>query len=153
MSQVSRYWLGAAAAVCVVGALAHLAMPLGGPEWYLFFGAPPALAQMAEAGLVRPIVTCVAIAAFLLGMSAFSLSRLGYIRRIPGVRLGLFFFGVLLSVRAIAFPAIASYSPGALARVCGRCGELNAFVLVSSAVCLFIGVGFLLGVRSGRAQT
>ena len=153
MSLASRHWLSAATALCVLGALAHLAMPLGGPEWYVFFGAPPALAHMAQAGLVRPIVTCVVIAAFLLLMSAFSLSQLGYIRRIPGSRLGLLIFGIVLSVRAIAFPAVASYSPGALARVCGRCGELNAFVLVSSAVCLFIGVGFLLGVRSGRAQT
>ena len=153
MSQVSRYWLGASAALCLVGALAHLAMPLGGPEWYLFFGAPPALAHMAAAGLVRPIVTCVAIAAFLLVMSAFLLSQLGYIRRIPGVRWALLFFGIVLSARAIAFPAIASYSPGALAQVCGRCGELNSFVLLSSAACLFIGIGFLLGPWSVRAKT
>ena len=137
----------------ILGALVHLAMPLGGPEWYLYFGAPPAFARMAEAGLIRPIITCIAIAAFLLAMSGLALAQLGFIRRFPGTRLGLVLCGIFLTVRALAFPVVASYSPVSLARVCGRCGELNGFVLLSSAACLFVGVGFVLGVLTHRAKT
>jgi hypothetical protein len=137
--------LFAAGLLCAAGAVVHLAIPVGGPGWYEFFGAPPALGAMAYAGLVRPAVTCVAIAALLLAISAYAFSALGWLRPLPGRRSVLFLVGTGLMLRGAAFPIVAMQAPWQLGRVCGRCDSLNGFVLLTSALCLFIGMGFLLG--------
>ena len=147
-----RQWLSAAGLLCVAGALVHLAIPLGGPAWYEFFGAPPALASMARAGLPRPALTCVAIAAVLFAISAYAFSGSGRLRPLPGRRAVLFLVGLGLTLRGAAFPIVAMQAPWQLGRVCGRCDSLNGFVLLTSLLCLFIGMGFLLGAWRHEAR-
>ena len=145
MSRIPQWWLFASALLCVFGALLHLALPLGGPAWYRFVGAPQGVVEMAEAGLARPIVTCVVIACVLGIFAGYAFSALGFIRRLPAVRWVLGVIGVGLSVRAVWFPVLAVTEPWALSRFCGRCDSLNAFVVATSALCLLIGVGYVLG--------
>ncbi len=145
MSRVSSYWLFASALLCVLGALLHLAIPLGGPAWYSFAGAPQGLVAMAEAGLARPVVSCIVIACLLCVFAAYAFSALGFMRRLLALRFVLGVVGLGLLVRAVWFPILAVSNPWALGRFCGRCGSLNGFVVASSALCLFIGVGFMLG--------
>ena len=152
MARLSRHWMFAAGLLCAAGALVHLAIPLGGPAWYEFFGAPPALGSMARAGLARPALTCVAIAALLVAISAYAFSALGFMRPLPGLRPVLFLVGLGLTLRGAAFPIVAVQAPWQLARVCGRCDGLNGFVLLTSALCLFIGMGFLLGAWHAQAR-
>jgi hypothetical protein len=130
----------------------HLAIPVGGPAWYEFFGAPPALASMAQAGLARPALTCIAIAALLAAICAYAFSALGSLRPLPGLRSVLFVVGMGLTLRGAAFPIVALQAPWQLGRVCGRCDGLNGFVLLTSALCLFIGMGFLVGAWRLRAR-
>ena len=145
MPHVSRAWLFASGLLCAVGALVHLAIPLGGPAWYRLAGAPQGLVAMAEAGSARPVVSCVVIA-FLLGVCAsYAFSALGFVRRLPSARLVLGLIGVVLSLRAVWLPILVVQNPWTLGRFCGRCSSLNGFVLASSALCLFIGIGYLLG--------
>lgn len=145
MSRISRYWLFASGLLCIAGALLHLAIPLGGPAWYSFAGAPQGLVAMAAAGLARPVVSCIVIACLLCIFAAYAFSALGFVQRLPAVRLVLGVVGLGLAVRAVWFPILAVSNPWSLGRFCGRCGSLNGFVVASSALCLFIGVGFLLG--------
>ena len=145
MTRFSRHWLLAAGLLCLAGALVHLAIPFGGPDWYEFFGAPPALAALAAEGRARPMITCALIAAVLLGISAYAFSALGRLRPLPGGRAVLLLVGLGLVSRGAAFPIVAMQSPWRLEQVCGRCDSLNGFVLLTSALCLFIGAGFLLG--------
>ena len=145
VSKFSQRWLFAAGWLCVAGALVHLAIPIGGPDWYNFFGAPPALAAMAEAGLARPVITVLAISAALFAIAAYAFSALGSLRPLPAIRPVLAIVGIGLLVRGLSFPLIASVAPEQLGRVCGRCDGLNAFVMLTSALCLFIGIGYLLG--------
>lgn len=145
MSRVSRAWLFASGLLCAIGALLHLAIPLGGPAWYYFAGAPQGLVAMAEAGLARPAVTCIIIACILCIFAVYAFSALGFMRRVPAVRLVLGIVGLGLVVRAVWFPILAVRNPSALGRFCGRCSSFNGFVVASSALCLFIGVGFMLG--------
>lgn len=144
-----RRWLMASALLCVAGAAAHLAIPLGGPGWYDAFGAPPALGRMAAMGLARPAVTCVLIALVLGGFAAYALSSLGLGPRLPARRVALGLIGAGLVARGLGFVVVAMQAPEWLARVCGRCEGPNAFVLATSALCLFIGAGFLLGAWRG----
>ena len=145
MSRIPRLWLLASGLLCVAGALVHLLLPLGGPAWYRFVGAPQGLIAMAEAGLARPIISCVAIASVLVVFASYAFSALGFIRRLPALRGVLCVIGLGLSVRAVWLPYLAANDPDELNRLCGRCASLNTFVVASSALCLFIGLGFLFG--------
>lgn len=145
MSQVSRYWLFASGSLCAVGALLHLAIPLGGPAWYSFSGAPQGLVAMAQAGLARPVISCIVIACLLGAFAIYAFSALGLVRQLPATRTVLGIIGVGLSVRGLWFPVLALQNPSSLGRLCGRCSSLNAFVIATSALCLFTGVGYLLG--------
>lgn len=100
---------------------------------------------MAEAGLARPVISCVVIASLLAVFASYAFSATGLIRRLPAVRMVLGFIGLALSARAIWFPILAAGDPQALGRLCGRCASFNGFVIASSALCLFIGIGYLLG--------
>lgn len=145
VSRIARGWLLASGLLCTAGALLHLLIPFGGPAWYAFAGAPEGLVAMATAGMARPVATCVVIASMLAVFSSYAFSAMGFIRRLPAVRVALALTGLALSARAAWLPILAINDPWALGRFCGRCSGLNGFVVASSALCLFIGIGYLLG--------
>jgi hypothetical protein len=142
---MKRALLQVSAALLVLGALVHLAIPIGGPEWYAFFGAPPPLVEMARAGALRPVVTCVVIAGVLLVLAAYALSGLGYLARLPMLRWVLLLSGLGLLARGLLFLPLAHWRPAVLASLCGECGEVNLFLVVTSALCLVVGAGLLAG--------
>jgi hypothetical protein len=94
---------------------------------------------MLEQGSARPAITCAAIAALLSVWSAYGLSAAGIVRRLPAQRIVLGLVALALIGRGVVLPALAAYSPAALSVICGRCQQLNGFVLATSALCLFIG--------------
>lgn len=99
------------------------------------------------AGLARPVVSCIVIASILVVFASYAFSALGAIRRLPALRVVLCVIGVVLSVRAVWLPVLTITNPRALEYFCGRCGNLNKFVVATSVLCLFIGIGYLLGAR------
>lgn len=142
MSQLVRLYIIASAALCAVGVLAHLAaIPLGA-EWYAFIGAPRGMLPMLARGSVRPAVTGVVIASVLAVWSAYGLSAVGLLRRLPAQRLVLALVGGALILRALVLPAVAVWEPEALSGLCGRCQQFNGFVLITSVMCLFVGVAY-----------
>lgn len=145
LSRIPRIWLFAAGSLCAVGALVHLAIPLGGAAWYSFVGAPQGLVAMATAGLARPVVSCIVIACALGVFASYAFSALGFIRRLPALRVVLCVIGLGLSARAVWLPVLAATDPRVLGRFCGRCSSLNGFVVATSVLCLFVGIGYLLG--------
>lgn len=140
-----RRWLIATGLLTLVGALLHLAVPIGGPAWYASLGAPPGLARMAEAGSLRPLITCLVIAGALGLASLYAFSGAGVIRRLPLLRPALAAIGTAFVLRGLVFVPLALWQPRLLSGLCGRCEGVNAFVLVTSALCLFAGIGYLLG--------
>ncbi|MGQ0801892.1 MAG: hypothetical protein ACT4NL_17480 [Pseudomarimonas sp.] len=142
---LSRGWLLVSGLLVMAGSLLHLAVPLGGPEWYAFLGAPPGLVALAEAGSLRPLLTCLAIAGVLLLVGLYAFSGLGLIRRLPLLRLALAAIGVGLSVRGLAFIPLAIWHPHILSGLCGRCDGVNVFLVITSGLCLFAGIGYVLG--------
>ena len=100
---------------------------------------------MAAAGQVRPVVTCVVIAGLLAIFAGYAFSALGLVHRLPAQRFALGVIGLGLTAHGVWLPIAAVKDPWAGGLTCGRCGSLNAFVVEMSALCLFIGVGYLLG--------
>ena len=126
------------------GAELHIAILFGGPDWYAFFGAPAGLDEMAQSGNVRAPISCLVIASFLALLAPYAFSGAGVIRRLPFLRLGLASIAAVLILRGVLFIPLVVWRPRALSGVCD-CRSVDAFIIVTSALCLAMGVGYALG--------
>jgi hypothetical protein len=88
MSQFAKNYLLLAGITTSAGAVLHIAILFGGPDWYAFFGAPQGLVDMARAGNICAPISCLVIAAFLALLAAYAFSGAGLIRHLPHLRLG-----------------------------------------------------------------
>ncbi|MGN6111859.1 MAG: hypothetical protein ACTHOC_02425 [Luteimonas sp.] len=140
---VKRYLLLAGTAAAA-GAALHVAILFGGPDWYAFFGAPAGLVDMARAGNPRAPISCLVIASFLAVVSAYAFSGAGLVRRLPFLRVGLGAIAAVLILRGALFIPLIVWRPVALSGICD-CGSVDAFIVVTSALCLAMGVGYALG--------
>ncbi|MBI1771321.1 MAG: hypothetical protein HYR68_02960 [Burkholderiales bacterium] len=109
-----------------------------------FIGAPDAIVAMARAGKRYPIVVCIIIASFLFVCAAFVFSGVGLIRRLPFTRAVLALMACGFIVRGVSFVPLIIWMPEALASVTNIHG-VNALLLITSAICLFTGLGIALG--------
>ena len=144
MSQFAKSYLFLVGVAALAGAVLHIAIIFGGPDWYAFFGAPRGLVEMARAGNIRAPISCMVIAAFLTLLAAYAFSGAGVMRRLPFLRLGLASIAVVLLLRGILFVPLVVWRPGALSRICD-CQRVDTFIIVTSALCLAMGVGYALG--------
>jgi hypothetical protein len=134
-------WLALAGWLTLLAAVLHLAIPVGGPDWYRFFGAPERLVQMAAAGRWYPVLFCLFVA-LILGIAAlYAFSGAGMVRRLPLRTFVLGAFGALFLLRGLTFIPLAIFKPGMLARFCD-CQGVDMFLVVTSLVSLVIGIGF-----------
>jgi uncharacterized membrane protein len=130
-------WLVAAALLNGAAALLHLACIMFGASWYRFLGAGEGMAQLAEAGHWYPTVSTLVISAMLGVWALYALSGAGVIRRLPLLRTALVAITVVYLLRGIGFVALMERFPD----------NSTTFWLVSSAICLVLGVVHLLGLR------
>jgi hypothetical protein len=144
MSQFVKSYLVFVGVVAAAGALLHIAILFGGPDWYAFFGAPQGLVDMARAGNVRVPISCLVIAAFLSLLAAYAFSGAGVIRSLPFLRLVLSSIAGVLILRGILFVPLILWRPGTLSGIC-ECRSVDAFIIVTSVLCLAMGIGYALG--------
>jgi hypothetical protein len=144
MSQFVKSYLVFVGVVAAAGALLHIAILFGGPDWYAFFGAPQGLVDMARAGNVRAPISCLVIAAFLSLLAAYAFSGAGVIRSLPFLRLVLSSIAGVLILRGILFVPLILWRPGTLSGIC-ECRSVDAFIIVTSVLCLAMGIGYALG--------
>ncbi len=128
-------WLLAAAAATALAAVAHLACIVIGPSAYLAMGAGPRMAELAEAGHWYPPAVTVVIAGMLFVWSAYALSGAGRVRRLPLLRTVLVAITAVFLLRGFARPVLEPYFPG----------NGDTFWFWSSAICLAIGLLYLVG--------
>ncbi len=133
----SNGWLLLAAALTLLAALAHLGCIVFGGDWYRFFGAGEQMAQMAEAGHWQPTVVTSGIVLVLLVWTSYALSGAGCIRRLPLLRTGLALIAAILLARALGLVWLMSQFPE----------NSLTFWLISSGICLLLGVSYLLGLK------
>ena len=144
MSQFVKSYLLLVGIAASAGAALHIAIMFGGPDWYAFFGAPQGLVAMARAGNIRAPISCLVIAAFLVLLAAYAFSGAGVTRRLPALRLGLASIAVVLILRGALFVPLILWRPGVLAGIC-NCRSVDTFIVVTSVLCLAMGVGYALG--------
>lgn len=126
---------GALSAAAVV---AHLACLVVGAPLFRLLGAGEQMAQLHDAGHWYPTAVTLAISAVLAIWATYALSGAGVVRKLPLLRTVLSLVTVIYIVRGVAFVPIMAYFPG----------NSLTFWVVSSSICLAIGVVHLVGLAS-----
>ena len=63
-----------AGSLSILAALLHISCIIGGPDWYLFFGAGQRMAQLAAQGDPYPTIATLVIALILTGWGLYAFS-------------------------------------------------------------------------------
>ncbi|WP_434990549.1 hypothetical protein [Xanthomonas melonis] len=137
MASTTNGLLVVGATLSGVAALMHLACLAVGAPLFRLLGAGEQMAQLHLAGHWYPTVVTLVIAGVLAGWSAYALSGAGAIRKLPLRRTILAAVTTIYIVRGIAFVPVLAYFPG----------NSMTFWLVSSSICLLIGLVHLVGLR------
>lgn len=125
----------------------HLAVIVGGPAWYRFFGAGEGMARMAEQGSWTPVVITLGIAGVLAVWAAYAFSGAGLIPRLPLLRTALVLISAVYLLRGLVLIPAFALNPGGV----------TPFVLWSSLIVLVYGLAYANGTwtawptLSGRA--
>lgn len=123
-----------AGSLSALASLIHLAVIVGGPDWYRFFGAGEGMARMAERGMIQPALITIGIAAVLAIWAAYAFSGAGLIGRLPLLRTGLVVITLIYLARGLIIVP---------AWLMNR--EINTFGWVSSLIVLGFGLAYLIG--------
>ena len=137
MARSTNKLLVVGAALSGIAALMHLACLVIGAPLFRLLGAGEQMAQLHLAGHWYPTIVTLTVAGVLVACSAYALSGAGVIRRLPLLRTALFAITAIYMVRGVAFVPAMAYFPG----------NSITFWVVSSSICLLIGVVHLVGLR------
>ena len=137
MASSTNKLLVVGAALSGIAALMHLACLVIGAPLFRLLGAGEQMAQLHLAGHWYPTIVTLTVAGVLVAWSAYALSGAGVIRRLPLLRTALFAITAIYMVRGVAFVPAMAYFPG----------NSITFWVVSSSICLLIGVVHLVGLR------
>ena len=121
----------------LLAALLHIAIIIGGPPWYRFFGAGERLAQLAEQGSALPDTITALIALVLMLWSLYAFAGAGLVRRPPWLKSILIMITAIYVLRGMALLPLALFMPHAV----------DPFIVLSSLICLMIGIIHLNGTR------
>jgi len=128
-------WLAVGGSLSALAALLHVAVVVGGPDWYRFFGAGEAMDREAERGSLYPASVTLAIAAVLGIWSAYAFAGAGLLRRLPLMRRALVAITAVYLLRGLAlFPALIL-----------RPDLVDSFALWSSLIVLAYGAAYAVG--------
>jgi len=132
-----------------VTALLHVAIIIGGPDWYRFFGAGEGMARLAARGSLYPAVLTSGIAAVLGVAALYGLSGAGLVRPLPALRPVLRLLAAVFLARGVlGVPVVLLGSGSYILELRSR----PVFMVVTSLVCLALGLAYGAGAgRSARA--
>ncbi|WCN13254.1 hypothetical protein GV054_09680 [Marinomonas mediterranea] len=125
------------------GAMLHIAIIIGGPDWYRASGAGNELAQMAESGSVYPAFLGSVLVLIFFGWAIYALSGAGIIMRLPLLKTGLVLIASLCTVRGLY-----GFFVPVLIKTEYVVGLGIEFWVLSSLVWLAIGLSYLHGLRT-----
>lgn len=130
-----NYWLISGGLLSAIAALMHIAIIIGGPDWYRFFGAGEAMAQAAEQRRLMPTLITLGISAMLALWAAYAFSGAGLIPRLPLLRTALVIISGIFLLRALAVvPALLTSTE-----------QSTTFWLWSSGIVLIYGLTYAVG--------
>ena len=123
------------AGLSAVAAALHVAIVIGGPAWYRFFGAGEQLASAAANGRSWPAFVTLGIACMLGLWAAYALSGAGVIRPLPFLKLALVLITSVYLLRGLVLVPALLFAKN----------SVTPFVFWSSTICLGYGGVHLFG--------
>ena len=126
------------ASMSAAAAIAHLVCIAIGAPAYRIMGAGERMARAVEAGKLRPTLITLAISSVLLVWAAYALGGAGVIPPLPFSGLVLPAICMVYLGRAVGFPLLRSSFPE----------NSQKFWLISSGICLAMGLAHLYGILS-----
>ena len=136
MSGVGAQALLLGGTLSALAAVAHIACIVLGPAAYRFMGAGERMARAVEAGrTMLPTAVTMAIALMLFSWALFAFSGAGIIGYLPFTRVVLPAISAIYLAPALAFPLLKPWFPG----------NSRTFWLVSSGICLVLGLLYAVG--------
>lgn len=127
-------WLVIGGCLSLLAALLHLAVIIGGPDWYRFFGAGEDMARMAERGLWQPAVMTTGIAMVLAIWALYAFAGAGRFWRLPLMRTALVLITAIYMARGLLIIPILIQPPAR-----------TAFNIWSSLIVLVYGLVYAVG--------
>lgn len=131
------------AGICSLAvAILHIAIIIGGPDWYRFFGAGEEMAILSESGSYYPAMLTAVIALIFIIWGLYAFSGAGIIRKMPLLRLGLVVISVIYLIRGMGglplfifpdYPFFRDFS------------NQKTFILVTSLISLLFGIFYAVG--------
>jgi hypothetical protein len=142
VKKVHNYLICLAAGLSAAGVTIHLAAVIGGPRWYVFFGAPPTIVASARAGTWVAPVSAAGIALLMGICAAYACSALGVLGRLPLLRTMLAGIGAVCLIRGLVLIPLAVTHPELL----------NLFEVVAAFIWGVAGIGFVAGFVTTRSS-
>ena len=130
-----NYWLFAGGVLSGIASLMHIAIIIGGPVWYRFFGASEGMARAAERGAAYPTIVTLGIALMLALWSLYGFAGAGLINGVPFLRPALVTISAIYLTRALAPIPMLMFAPH----------KVNAFAVWSSLIVLVYGIAYAVG--------
>lgn len=134
-----------AGSLSLMAAVAHVAIIIGGPDWYRFFGAGEDMANMAEQGALYPALVTALIAAVLTIWGLYAFSAAGLMRRLPLMKTALVIITTIYLLRGL----VGLFGVALVGSVDNPfLNELQkeaTFMWISSLICLVFGGAYLFG--------
>ena len=130
-----NYWLFAGGVLSGIASLMHIAIIIGGPDWYRFFGAAEGMALAAERGAIYPAFVTLGIAMVLAVWALCGFAGAGLVKGVPFLRPALVAISTIYLVRALAPIPMLMVVPD----------KLNAFAIWSSLIVLIYGIAYAVG--------
>jgi hypothetical protein len=130
----------------IVVAILHVAIIIGGADWYRFFGAGEEMALMSESGSPFPVlITSVIVIVFIIwGVYAFS--GAGIIRTIPLLRLALIVISSIYLIRGLGGIFLVIFSKYvSISVLVLEYNDSELFMLISSIICTVFGMFYSVG--------
>lgn len=119
----------------LLAAILHIAVIVGGPDWYRFFGAGEDMARMAENGSLYPGLITIGIATVLAIWAWFAFAGAGLIWQPPLLRTGLIIISSVFLLRGLILLPMLIFMPD----------KVNSFAVWSSLIVLVYGLSYAVG--------
>lgn len=140
VSGQAKTLLFVAGSLSVMASLIHIAIIIGGAEWYRFFGAGEQMARLAESGSPYPALVTTGIAAILLVWGLYAYSAAGLLLKLPFIRFVLSLVTFIYLARGLAGITLPFVSQHPIILQ-----QSLSFWLISSTICIAFGLTYLAG--------
>lgn len=125
-----------------LASLLHIAIIIGGPAWYRFFGAGEGMAQLAESGSTYPTIITIIIAIILALWALYAFSGAAIINRLPLLKPVLLVISMIYITRGVfGIPLVIYINHPYLNELEGK----MTFMVFSSIISVSCGLFYLIG--------